>query len=106
MWALRLKLVWKCVLAGKLAIDYLKPHDRRTQYLRVAGKQTSSAPARTTATTNNQPRAKVEAMGRIRGGGEGGRMGSPIPGMLDRSLGDGGDNEENQVKLLHSSEAL
>jgi hypothetical protein len=26
--------------------------------------------------------------------------------MLDRSLGDGGDNEENQVKLLHSSEAL
>lgn len=31
---------------GKIAIDYLKSHDRRTQYLRVAGKQTTTAPAK------------------------------------------------------------
>ncbi|KAK7091654.1 hypothetical protein V1264_009311 [Littorina saxatilis] len=37
---------------GKIAIDYLKSHDRRTQYLRVAGKQTTTAPAKKKSDTS------------------------------------------------------
>ena len=65
---------------GKLAIDYLKPHDRRTQYLRVAGKQ-SGASGTTAAKKNETAKSQTS---------------SPVPFDSRRGsvTGDGGDNEQ------------
>ena len=65
---------------GKLAIDYLKPHDRRTQYLRMAGKQ-SGASGTTAAKKNETAKSQTS---------------SPVPFDSRRGsvTGDGGDNEQ------------
>lgn len=44
---------------GKLAIDYLKPHDGRTQYLRMAGKQSGAAVAKKNETAKSQSSSPV-----------------------------------------------
>ena len=62
---------------GKLAIDYLKPHDRRTQYLRMAGKQTGAAVAKKNETAKSQTSSPV-----------------PFDSLCSSVTGDGGDNKQ------------
>ena len=62
---------------GKLAIDYLKPHDRRTQYLCMAGKQTGAAVAKKNETAKSQTPSPV-----------------PFDSRCGNLTGDGGDNEQ------------
>ena len=61
---------------GKMAIDYLKPHDRRTQYLRVAGKQSVAAATKKNETTKPQTSSPV-----------------PFDSQLGSLSGNGGDIE-------------
>ena len=66
---------------GKLAIDYLKPHDRRTQYLHVAGKQSGASGTALTAKKNETTKSQTSSL-------------VPFDSQRGSMTGDGGDNKQ------------